>query len=685
MVHSNQPPEETFDELYEHAPCGYLTADRDGFIIRINATLLGWLGTSRDEALGRRIQSLLSPAGRVFFETHVAPALAITGVARQVAIDLRGAGKTRLAALTDWRQIEVDGVPCGTRLMVVDASERRAYERDLITAREEAKQTAERLVESEARLRDSNEALAQRVVERTTALRASENLARLALSAVGGVGVWTYDIVADRFFYDANIAAIYDIDAANGEAGISRDRFLANVHEEDRAELRKVMASGLSNAGDVELEYRLVHADGSIHWVLSRGHTYFDAAGQAIRRTGVGVDMTSQRETEQQLRQAQKMEAVGQLTGGIAHDFNNLLQGITGSLDIIETRIASGRHTDLERWLAGAKTSARRAAALTHRLLAFSRRQPISPRTVEANPLVLSMKELLRRTLGEQIMLEMNLADDLWPTRCDSNQLESALLNLAINARDAMPTGGKLRIATRNVDLREQRVANIQGATAGEYVCVSVTDTGIGMSDDTIAKAFEPFFTTKALGQGTGLGLSMIYGFARQSDGHVQITSELDHGSTISIYLPRLLDTYEDVPKSSEAEPSGKRWLRNGKVLIIEDEPVVRELVVEVVNELGFATVEAADGQSGLDLIRRPGKLDLLITDIGLPGLNGRQVADAARLIRPELKILFMTGYAQNAAGSSGFIQQGMALITKPFPNEGLADSIHRLLDEQRV
>ena len=385
---------------------------------------------------------------------------------------------------------------------------------------------------------------------------------------------------------------------------------------------------------------------------------------------------------EDALRQSQKMEAIGQLTGGIAHDFNNLLQGITGSLDLIKRRIEQGRTGDLDRFLTGATASAERAAALTHRLLAFSRRQPLDPRVVRVNPLILSMEDLLRRTLGERIELDLLLADDLFLTRCDANQLENAVLNLAINARDAMPDGGTLKIETKNCLVDRSEAALTSGLAAGEYVCIRVTDSGTGMSAETISRAFEPFFTTKPTGQGTGLGLSMIYGFARQSEGHAKIESVVGIGTTFILYLPRY---GED--EASALEPAATQGFEGSSgetVLVVEDEPVVRSLIVEVLEELGYRALEAADGLSGLEILESSKRIDLLITDIGLPGLNGRQLADAARVRRPELKVLLMTGYAENATLPSGFLDQGMELMTKPFKMDALSKRIREIFDTCR-
>jgi PAS domain S-box-containing protein len=382
---------------------------------------------------------------------------------------------------------------------------------------------------------------------------------------------------------------------------------------------------------------------------------------------------------EEELRQSQKMEAIGQLTGGIAHDFNNLLQGITGSLDLVKKRAMQGRFNEIDRFISGAMTSASRASALTHRLLAFARRQPLAPKPLEVNPLLASMEELLRRTLGERVIFELVTAGGLWLTKCDPNQLENAVLNLVINARDAMPDGGKLTVETGNSHLDNAYATLHPEIEPGQYVCISVTDTGSGMSAATIEKAFEPFFTTKPIGRGTGLGLSMIYGFAKQSGGHAKIYSQVGQGTTVKLYLPRFsgkVDQDEQVPDLREIYNTHT----NETVLVVEDEFVVRELIVEVLKELGYSTLEADEGPAALKILDSKQRIDLVISDIGLPGLNGRQIIDAARETRPLLKVLFMTGYAENAAIAAGFLEPGMAMITKPFAMEALATRIREML-----
>jgi len=382
---------------------------------------------------------------------------------------------------------------------------------------------------------------------------------------------------------------------------------------------------------------------------------------------------------EEALRQAQKMEAVGQLTGGLAHDFNNLLAGITGSLEMIGTRLAQGRSSDVEKYLAAAQGASRRAAALTHRLLAFARRQTLNPRALVVNDLLPDLVELVRRTVGPQIAVESVAAAGLWPTSVDANQLENALLNLCINARDAMPDGGRLTIETANKWL-DASAAKQRGFEEGQYVTVCVSDTGVGIDKETLEKVFEPFFTTKPLGEGTGLGLSMVYGFARQSHGHVRIYSEVGQGTMVCLYLPRHFGAVE----AAEARtlPDAPLLGSGGKsVLIIDDDPVIRMLVVDALEEMGFECAEAGDGPEGLAILERAERLDLLITDVGLPGgLNGRQVADRARELRPGLKVLFITGYAENAALNHGHIGPGTRVLTKPFSVNELTGRIESLL-----
>jgi len=382
----------------------------------------------------------------------------------------------------------------------------------------------------------------------------------------------------------------------------------------------------------------------------------------------------------ERLRHSQKMEAVGQLTGGIAHDFNNLLAGIIGSLELVQTRVTQGRLAEVERYVGTAMTSANRAASLIHRLLAFSRRQTLDPRPVDVNRLAASLEDLIRRTVGPAIQVETVIAGGLWKALCDANQLENAVLNLAINARDAMPAGGRLTVEATNAYLDEAYARRHDGITPGQYVAVSVTDTGVGMPADVIARVFEPFFTTKPPGQGTGLGLSMVYGFARQSNGHASVYSEVGQGTTVRLYLPRHHGP-GDVEIADRGTPVDVTAKAAETVLVVDDEPVMRMLISDVLRDLSYTVVKAATGAEGLRVLRSERQVDLLISDIGLPGgLNGRQLADAARVHHPLLKVLFITGYAENAVMGNGVLEPGMQLLTKPFAMDVLTRKVRAMM-----
>ncbi|RFZ82615.1 PAS domain S-box protein [Shinella sp. WSJ-2] len=446
-----------------------------------------------------------------------------------------------------------------------------------------------------------------------------------------------------------------------------------------RAEMRRA-AENVYN----DLEIRLSHVNGtprSISWRTAREDDRIFAYGRDV--TVEKEQKAILEQTEAQLRQAQKMEAVGQLTGGIAHDFNNMLTGVIGALSLIKRRIAANRLDELDKFINAAMSSAERATALTHRLLAFSRRQPLDRQPVDVNGLVASMEDLFRRTLGEQVELLTNLAPDTWKAVTDLNQLESAVLNLVINARDAMPEGGKLTIEASNVSLSAADIAQGETLQPGSYVVLAVSDTGIGMSAATIEKAFDPFFTTKPIGQGTGLGLSMIYGFAQQSGGHVHIYSRVGLGTTIKLYLPRSLEDAspdEATLKQGGAPPRGE----GETVLVVEDDDSVRMLVVDLLKELGYRVIEAIDGAVAMPVIEGKGRIDLMVSDVGLPGLNGRQLAEIAISTRPSLKILFITGYAATAASRADFLAPGMEMITKPFAIDSFAKKVSEMLNAGR-
>ncbi|WP_434384934.1 PAS domain-containing protein [Melittangium boletus] len=592
---------------------------------------------------------------------------------------------------------------------------------------------SERLAELEADNRRLREALR----DAHTALRASEERCMLLLGsqeeeafagAVSGAAPTVAHVVetdlSPRAAWSADVEGrITHVPAAWARAmGVTResllgDHWLRQVHPEDRAATSSAWARAVTSGSTYDAEFRVRSAEGRYRWMHARARPLRDAEGRTAGWHGVTQDVHDRRSAvdalrelnetletrvaerthelaatnarlqaemgereraEAALRQAQKMEAVGQLTGGIAHDFNNLLSGIMGSLALLEKRLELGQVDQAGRYIKAATSSVNRAAALTHRLLAFSRRQPLEPRAVDAHKLIVSLEELIRRTLGPSIQLEVPAAPALWSTLCDPNQLENALLNLVINARDAMPSGGRLRLETVNAHLGWDEVDG-QGddVLEGDYVCIRVSDTGTGMTPDVIARAFEPFFTTKPLGQGTGLGLSMIYGFVKQSDGHVRIDSRVGEGTSVKLFLPRFDGATAEAGGLTGAAQTPRA--EGETVLVVEDEALLRELVVEILGELGYRTIEAEDGPAGLKVVQqKKQRIDLLVTDIGLPGLNGRQLADAARESRPGLKVLFMTGYAENAVFGHE-LDAGMQMITKPFNPDALAARVREM------
>jgi len=545
---------------------------------------------------------------------------------------------------------------------------------------------------------------------------------RLALEA-GELGSWDFDLSGRNMSRAPRYFQIFGYTGPPPEWSL--DILLDHVLAEDRETVSRTYSQAVNTGTELHFECRIRRAgDGEIRWIEVRGGPDGQRGNTPpTRLLGIVADITDRKlaedglrqsnhaleasvaartaelttanarleaeaedreRVEEALRQSQKMEAVGQLTGGLAHDFNNLLTGISGSLEMMRARIIQGRAGDLGRYIDTATVSANRAAALTHRLLAFSRRQTLDPKPTDVNRLVASMAELFGRTVGPEIEIETSFAADPWPTLCDPNQLESALLNLIINARDAMPDGGHLLIETTNTALLERRGAPKdwppRNVPPGEYVSLSVADTGTGMSPDVVARAFDPFFTTKPIGQGTGLGLSMIYGFVQQSGGHVRLRSEEGQGTTVAIYLPRYFGAVDHEIEAAAAA-SLPAATASAVVLVVEDEPAVRMIVVDVLSDLGYAVLEAGDGRSGMQILESGAHIDLLLTDVGLPGgMNGRQLADVARQKRPDLKVLFVTGYAESVAVGGDRMEHGMQVMTKPFAVAALAARVQGIM-----
>jgi PAS domain S-box-containing protein len=555
------------------------------------------------------------------------------------------------------------------------------------------------------------------VTDSQSALSPNESAELLALAEkIGRVGVIDWDVTTGTVRLSPTAQAMYGIENFDGRY----DSWIATVYREDAMRLRDTIATALEQqAREFELEFRIVRQnDNAMRWIHARRLPFYDAAGKPVRVVGVSVDITerkremvelrnftetleeavkertraleaendARKRVEESLRQAQKMEAVGQLTGGVAHDFNNLLTVVLGGLDMIGRHLSelppSSAVTRMTRAKEMALQGAKRAATLTSRLLAFSRQQALDPQVIDANKLVAGTCDFLRRTLGEAVSLETVLAGGLWRGFVDSHQLENALLNLALNARDAMPNGGKVTIETANCYLDQAYVAPLQEPVeAGQYIMIAVADTGVGMDRPTQQRAFDPFFTTKGIGRGTGLGLSQVYGFVRQSGGHVRIYSEIGQGTTVKIYLPRHVGD-EQMTEREPRPHDTARAIGTETILVVEDDEALRSYTTEILVELGYRVLAAHDGPSALQMLENS-QVDLLFTDVVMPGgMNGRQLADEAVRRRPKLKVLFTTGYTRNAIVHHGRLDAGVQMIGKPFSFNELGAKVRALLDD---
>lgn len=507
------------------------------------------------------------------------------------------------------------------------------------------------------------------------ALRISEKRFRLIAQATGNA-VWEWDIAGARLWWSEGMAELFghQPDLEGSLSTVWRTK----VHPDDEKRvgesLDRLMLGQIEAVHD---QYRFHRADGT--WANVENHAFriCDDEGRAVRILGSMTDISNRLEMEDRLRQSQKLEAVGQITGGVAHDFNNLLTIIMGNNEALQDALEE--ESPLRKYADMSAMAAELAAELTNRLLAFSRRQALHPKAVDINDVIGGIEDMLRRTLGENIDIEIVVSNDLWLTEIDLGQLESALLNLAINSRDAMPEGGSLTIETANVSLDDGYVSSELGLKSGHYIVIAVSDTGHGISKEEIERVFEPFFTTKAVGEGSGLGLSMVHGFVKQSGGHIRIYSEMNEGTTVKLYFPRY--TGERLEQSSDAKVgpviSGKET-----ILVVEDDDLILQQLVAQLQGLGYTVITASAGSPALAILHERADIDLLFTDVILPGgMNGRQIADAAQIIRPGLKVLYTSGYSENAIVHHGRLDRGVELLSKPYRRSELASKVRKVLD----
>ena len=574
-------------------------------------------------------------------------------------------------ALSDGRIVErvsrvqsVDGIRVGRVWSFRDITERI--------------QTQRRLQEAQLQLQELNNTLEEKVAKRSAELRRSEQLFEQLVNGIRDCAIYMLDPTGRIVSWNPGAERIKGYTAAE-----IIGRHLSTFYtEEDRNNGAPARALQIAEEqGKFEAEVWRVRKDGTAFWANVLIDPIRSEDGTLMGFAKITRDMTERRAMQEQLHQSQKMEAIGQLTGGVAHDFNNLLTVIMGNLETI------GRHIPTEqarllRAVDQATRGAQRAATLTQQLLAFSRRQPLNPKPADLNRLVTGLSELVRRTLREDIALETVLGGGLWRVDIDANQLERALLNLAVNARDAMPRGGKLTIETANAHLDSHYAAGYSEIAPGQYVLICVTDTGVGMTREVLSHAFDPFFTTKAIGEGTGLGLSQVFGFVKQSGGHIKLYSEVGMGTTVKVYLPRF---YGEVSQDEEgAAVAEARGHSTETILVVEDDDDVRIYSTEGLRELGFTVLEAHDGASALRVLELHPEVVLLFTDVGLPRMNGRQLADEARRRKPGLRVLFTSGYARNAIVHQGRLDPGVELLTKPFTRAELAARVRDVIDARK-
>jgi len=541
---------------------------------------------------------------------------------------------------------------------------RRQYQtRDLLDERERR----------ERELRVLNETLEQRVRERALELEKAREALEFALDSAG-MGSWDLDLLSDSSRRTPQHDRIFGY--AEPQPAWGAEHLLGHVVEEERAAVAAAFAKATAS-GTLDIECRIRRADGAVRWIVAKGRAGYDAAGRPVRMAGVVMDTTDRRMTEDALHQAQKMEAIGQLTGGVAHDFNNLLTVIVGGLDMVLRRPEQTER--VTRLASAAMTAARRGEQLTQQLLAFSRRQMLRPQTLNPNRLLLEFEGLARRAVGEAVTLRLELDPAVDPIRIDPAQFESAVLNLVVNARDAMPDGGVVRVSSRNVH-RDTRATSERGISPGAYVEVSVTDNGSGIDAQTLARAFEPFFTTKEVGKGSGLGLSQVYGFARSAGGDVAIESELGRGTCVRLYFPPSADAPAEEPPATPNKVPLRPAASGETVLLVEDDEQVLAMAIESLEELRYTVIVAHNAREALEHIRGPARIDIMFSDVVMPGgMNGAQLAVEARHLRPEMKVLLTSGYVGEPMTQKP-IADDVDVLNKPYRRDELAQKLRVVL-----
>jgi PAS domain S-box-containing protein len=505
------------------------------------------------------------------------------------------------------------------------------------------------------------------------ALRDSEERLRMALAG-GQIGTWEWDLTTNAVRWAGHASRVFDLDPQ----AYPRDfaSFLSYVHPEDRTSVEVGVRQAIRRGQMVEVEFRIASEGGEHRWVAAQGQAYRDARGHTVRMLGVIQDVTERKRLESQFLQAQKMEGIGRLAGGVAHDFNNLLTAILGYVEMASHKLS--RDNPAHDYFSSIRHAADRGASLTKQLLAFARRQITEPRVVDLNMLVTQMQDLLRRVIGEDIELRILLARDLGSVRLDPAQFEQVVMNLVINARDAMPQGGALTIESRNIDFDEHAARMHQGLVPGHYIMLAVSDTGLGMTEDVSRHLFEPFFTTKPPGKGTGLGLATCYGIVKQNGGHIWVYSEYGRGSTFKIFLPR---TAETVTEDSPVDETEDALSGSATVLLVEDEPLVRAVSVESLEMLGYFVLQASNGEEALEIARNyPGTIHIVVSDVVMPVMGGPALIQRLRLERPNVKVLFVSGYTDDAIVRQGVLEPGVEFLQKPFPLVALARRVREIL-----